>query len=111
MLLLSIGSTSRPGQAHCPGAPASGATGRTGSPAVGLQPEGIGVSAFAGLVRRVFTAASLPLEVLAERCRVSPATIAAFEQARRPAPRLPAVALIADSLGGPVAKLDEAPCN
>jgi hypothetical protein len=42
---------------------------------------------------------------------VSLVTIAAFEQGRRPAPRVPAVALIADGLGGPVAKLDEAPCN
>ena len=96
------------------------------------------MSAFASLLHRVCTAASLPLEVLAERCRVSRAAIAAFEQGRRPAPRLPTAALIADSpglsaadrprlaeasrhagssaelpgrLGGPVAKLDEAPCR
>ena len=53
---------------------------------------------FGDLLRRFRVAASLTQEALAERCRISPATIAAIEQGRRNAPRLSTVRLIAEAL-------------
>ena len=53
---------------------------------------------FGELLRRFRIAASLTQEALAERCRISPATIAAIEQGRRKAPRLSTVRLITDAL-------------
>jgi len=53
---------------------------------------------FGELLRRFRVAASLTQEALAERCRISPATVAAFEQGRRRAPRLSTVRLIAEAL-------------
>ena len=53
---------------------------------------------FGDLLRRFRIKASLTQEALAERCRVSPATIAALEQGRRTAPRLSTVRLIAGAL-------------
>jgi predicted ATPase/DNA-binding XRE family transcriptional regulator len=53
---------------------------------------------FAQLLRRFRVAASLTQEALAERCRLSPAAIAAIEQGRRKAPRLSTVRLIAEAL-------------
>jgi len=50
-------------------------------------------------------AASLTQEVLAERCGISPATVAALEQGRRRAPRLSTVRLIASALGVSAAEL------
>lgn len=58
------------------------------------------MSAFASLLRELRIAASRTQEVLAGRCRVSQATIGAFEQGRRQQPHLWPVALIADSLDG-----------
>ena len=55
-------------------------------------------ASFAELLRRFRVAASLTQEALAERCRLSPATIAALETGRRRAPRLSTVADIADAL-------------
>jgi transcriptional regulator with XRE-family HTH domain len=57
------------------------------------------VSAFGSLLREFRIAASLTQEALAQRCRLSPVTIAALEQGRRRAPRLSSVMLIADGLG------------
>jgi predicted ATPase/transcriptional regulator with XRE-family HTH domain len=54
---------------------------------------------FAELLRRFRVAASLTQEALAERCRLSPDTIAALEQGRRRAPRLSTVSLISGALG------------
>jgi predicted ATPase/transcriptional regulator with XRE-family HTH domain len=53
---------------------------------------------FGDVLRRFRVRASLTQEALAERCRISPATVAAIEQGRRNAPRLSTVALIADAL-------------
>jgi DNA-binding CsgD family transcriptional regulator/transcriptional regulator with XRE-family HTH domain/tetratricopeptide (TPR) repeat protein len=53
---------------------------------------------FGDLLRRFRVAASLTQEALADRCRISPATIAAIEQGRRIAPRLSTVRLIASAL-------------
>jgi predicted ATPase/transcriptional regulator with XRE-family HTH domain len=53
---------------------------------------------FGGLLRRHRVRLSLTQEVLADRCKISPATIAALEQGRRTAPRLSTVALIAAAL-------------
>ncbi|HEY3904345.1 MAG TPA: AAA family ATPase [Streptosporangiaceae bacterium] len=53
---------------------------------------------FGELLRRFRIAASLTQEALADRCRISPATIAAIEQGRRTAPRLSTVRLIAAAL-------------
>jgi predicted ATPase/transcriptional regulator with XRE-family HTH domain len=53
---------------------------------------------FGELLRRFRVAASLTQEALADRCRISPATIAAIEQGRRKAPRLSTVRLIAEAL-------------
>jgi predicted ATPase/DNA-binding XRE family transcriptional regulator len=53
---------------------------------------------FGDLLRRLRVAASLTQEALADRCRISPATIAAIEQGRRKAPRLSTVRLIAQAL-------------
>lgn len=53
---------------------------------------------FGDLLRRFRVAASLTQEALADRCRISPATIAAIEQGRRKAPRLSTVRLIAEAL-------------
>jgi len=53
---------------------------------------------FAVLLRRFRVAASLTQEALADRCRVSPDTIAALEQGKRRAPRLTTVSLICDAL-------------
>jgi predicted ATPase/DNA-binding XRE family transcriptional regulator len=53
---------------------------------------------FGDLLRRFRIAASLTQEALAERCRISPVTIAAIEQGRRKAPRLSTVRLIAEAL-------------
>jgi predicted ATPase/transcriptional regulator with XRE-family HTH domain len=53
---------------------------------------------FGDLLRRFRVAASLTQEALAERCRISPATVAALEQGRRTAPRLSTVRLIATAL-------------
>jgi transcriptional regulator with XRE-family HTH domain len=50
------------------------------------------------LLRRFRVAVGLTQEVLAERARVSPDTIAALEQGRRRAPRLSTVTEIADAL-------------
>ena len=58
---------------------------------------------FGELLRRFRVAASLTQEALAERCRISPATIAAIEQGRRKAPRLSTVRLIAEALELPPA--------
>src|ERR1700761_2214770 len=54
---------------------------------------------FGELLRRLRISASLTQEALAERCRISPATVAAIEQGRRKAPRLSTVRLISDALG------------
>jgi predicted ATPase/DNA-binding XRE family transcriptional regulator len=56
------------------------------------------VASFGELLRRFRIAASLTQEALAERCRISPATVAAIEQGRRNAPRLSTVLLIAEAL-------------
>jgi predicted ATPase/transcriptional regulator with XRE-family HTH domain len=53
---------------------------------------------FGELLRGFRIAASLTQEALAERCRISPNTVAAIEQGRRKTPRLSTVALIADAL-------------
>jgi predicted ATPase/transcriptional regulator with XRE-family HTH domain len=53
---------------------------------------------FGELLRGFRIAASLTQEALAERCRISPNTIASIEQGRRKTPRLSTVALIADAL-------------
>jgi len=53
---------------------------------------------FGELLRRLRIGASLTQEALADRCRISPATIAAIEQGRRRAPRLSTVRLIAEAL-------------
>jgi predicted ATPase/transcriptional regulator with XRE-family HTH domain len=53
---------------------------------------------FGDLLRRFRIQASLTQEALAERCRISPATVAALEQGRRTAPRLSTVRLIAGAL-------------
>jgi predicted ATPase/transcriptional regulator with XRE-family HTH domain len=53
---------------------------------------------FGGLLRRYRIAASLTQEALAERCRLSPAAIAALEQGRRRAPRLSTVQAIVGAL-------------
>jgi predicted ATPase/transcriptional regulator with XRE-family HTH domain len=53
---------------------------------------------FGRLLRSYRVRLSLTQEVLASRCKVSPATIAALEQGRRTAPRLSTVALIAAAL-------------
>jgi predicted ATPase/transcriptional regulator with XRE-family HTH domain len=53
---------------------------------------------FGELLRRFRVAASLTQEALAERCGLSPATIAAIEQGRRNAPRLTTVRMIAEAL-------------
>jgi predicted ATPase/transcriptional regulator with XRE-family HTH domain len=53
---------------------------------------------FGELLRHLRIAASLTQEALADRCRISPATVAAIEQGRRKAPRLSTVRLIADAL-------------
>jgi predicted ATPase/transcriptional regulator with XRE-family HTH domain len=53
---------------------------------------------FGELLRRFRVAASLTQEALAERCHISPATIAAIEQGRRKAPRLSTVRLISGAL-------------
>src|SRR6516162_8147966 len=53
---------------------------------------------FGDLLRGLRVAASLTQEALAERCRISPATIAALEQGRRTAPRLSTVRVIAGAL-------------
>jgi transcriptional regulator with XRE-family HTH domain len=58
------------------------------------------VSAFASLLREFRIASGLTQEALTERCRMSRAMIAALERGRREAPRPPAVALIAGSVGG-----------
>jgi predicted ATPase/DNA-binding XRE family transcriptional regulator len=58
---------------------------------------------FGELLRGFRVAASLTQEALAERCRISPNTIAAIEQGRRKTPRLSTVALIADALNLPAA--------
>jgi transcriptional regulator with XRE-family HTH domain len=63
------------------------------------EPERFSARAtFAELLRQFRVAASLTQEGLAERCRLSPATIAALETGRRRAPRLSTVADIADAL-------------
>ena len=54
---------------------------------------------FGELLRRYRIAASLTQEALAQRCRLSPATIAAIEQGRRNAPRLSTVRMISEALG------------
>jgi predicted ATPase/transcriptional regulator with XRE-family HTH domain len=56
---------------------------------------------FGELLRQFRVRASLTQEALAERCRISPATIAAIEQGRRTAPRLSTVLLIAEALDLP----------
>jgi predicted ATPase/DNA-binding XRE family transcriptional regulator len=53
---------------------------------------------FGELLRGFRIAASLTQEALAERCRISPNTIAALEQGRRRGPRLSTVRLLADAL-------------
>lgn len=53
---------------------------------------------FAELLYRFRVAASLTQEALADRCRLSPDTIAALEQGKRRAPRLTTVSLICDAL-------------
>ncbi len=53
---------------------------------------------FGTLLRHFRVAAALSQEALAERCRMSPDTIAALERGRRLAPRLSTVRLIADAL-------------
>jgi len=58
---------------------------------------------FGELLRRFRVAASLTQEALADRCRISPATVAAIEQGRRKAPRLSTVRLIAEALELPAA--------
>ena len=58
---------------------------------------------FGDLLRRFRVAASLTQEALADRCRISPATVAAIEQGRRKAPRLSTVRLIAEALELPAA--------
>ncbi|HET9895356.1 MAG TPA: helix-turn-helix domain-containing protein [Streptosporangiaceae bacterium] len=55
-------------------------------------------NSFGELLRSFRVAGSLTQEALAERCRISPATIAAIEQGRRRAPRLSTVRLIAEAL-------------
>ena len=64
---------------------------------------GVLADGFDDLLRRFRIKASLTQEALAERCRISPATIAALEQARRTAPRLSTVRLIAGALELPPA--------
>ncbi len=56
------------------------------------------VATFATLLRRYRLAASLSQEALAERARLSTATIAALERGRRTAPRPDTVTLLADAL-------------
>ncbi len=64
-------------------------------------------ASFGDLLRQYRIAASLTQEALAERCRLSPATIAALEQGRRRAPRLSTVGEIADGLGsGPAERAE-----
>jgi predicted ATPase/transcriptional regulator with XRE-family HTH domain len=53
---------------------------------------------FGDLLRSFRIAASLTQEALAERCRISPNTIAALEQGRRRGPRLSTVRLLAGAL-------------
>ena len=53
---------------------------------------------FGTLLRQFRVAAALSQEALAERCRISPDTIAALERGRRLAPRLSTVRAIADAL-------------
>lgn len=53
---------------------------------------------FGELLRQFRVSASLTQEALADRCRISPATVAAIEQGRRRAPRLSTVKLIADAM-------------
>jgi predicted ATPase/transcriptional regulator with XRE-family HTH domain len=60
---------------------------------------------FGDLLRGFRVAASLTQEELAERCRISPATVAALEQGRRKAPRLSTVRMIADALELPAIEL------
>jgi predicted ATPase/DNA-binding XRE family transcriptional regulator len=60
---------------------------------------------FGDLLRGFRVTASLTQEVLAERCGISPATVAALEQGRRRAPRLSTVRLIASALGVSAAEL------
>jgi predicted ATPase/DNA-binding XRE family transcriptional regulator len=60
---------------------------------------------FGDLLRGFRVAASLTQEVLAERCGISPATVAALEQGRRRAPRLSTVRLIASALEVTAAEL------
>lgn len=60
---------------------------------------------FGELLRRFRVEASLTQEALADRCRISPATVAAIEQGRRTAPRLSTVRLIADALELPAEDL------
>jgi predicted ATPase/transcriptional regulator with XRE-family HTH domain len=64
---------------------------------------GVLADGFGDLLRRFRIRASLTQEALAERCRISPATIAALEQGRRTAPRLSTVRLIAGALALPPA--------
>ena len=59
---------------------------------------GVLADGFGDLLRGFRIRASLTQEALAERCRISPATIAALEQGRRTAPRLSTVRLIAGAL-------------
>ena len=60
--------------------------------------SGVLADGFGDLLRGFRIRASLTQEALAERCRISPATIAALEQGRRTAPRLSTVRLIAGAL-------------
>ncbi len=53
---------------------------------------------FAELLHQFRVSASLTQEALADRCRLSPDTIAALEQGKRRAPRLSTVSLICDAL-------------
>ena len=57
-----------------------------------------GMRTFGSLLRQFRVAAALSQEALAERCRISPDTIAALERGRRLAPRLATVRVIADAL-------------
>ena len=57
-----------------------------------------GCRTFGSLLRQFRVAAALSQEALAERCRISPDTIAALERGRRLAPRLATVRVIADAL-------------
>lgn len=56
------------------------------------------MTTFGTLLRQFRVGAALSQEALAERCRISPGTIAALERGRRQAPRLSTVSLIADAL-------------